>query len=279
MILKKGINGIIAAVVPEDDPEQVLDVFGLVDPFTGQFFISIVNGWAAPIYCDALLVSPPAAWTDSAQQLGVWAAGLSQYKVKNNATRDRPAGGVNEALTLRIRAYSDAGYTTQIDQVDVALTIFYEDFSTGTLDDLTTFDDGTQQGWALTQEVGSDAWFRVDSIVFRSVPYGWRLQPGIASGHISYIYKTITVGSGTRAAIIVHTRHHQTVISRQSVFEIETPVSKTSFLLMIPGSLNWMRVGMRLTPGADNLIKLRVKARYKHADNQMIFDDIEVRHW
>ena len=281
-MIKYGKNGIIGvrtleAGAPEDDPEQVIDMNGIADPFTAQFFLSVVNGFASTIYVDAYLVSPHADWTDSAQQFGAWTAGQSQYKVKNNATRDKPAAGTNETLTLRVRAYSDAGYSSQIDQVDIILTVYYEDFSTGTQDEITNFDDGLLNSWVFEQEAGGGGYAIVWSEVYRSSPYCLQLRPATGINSVGIVKKTITVGAGDRAAIVVHARQHLTT-TLQTVIEIETPVATTSFLVMIPEVATWIRIGMRLTPGADNIVKLRGKTR-SGAAQWIYFDDIEVRHW
>ena len=134
------------------DPDICMDYKALADPFETRIPIAITNTETYELWFIVELVSPPAGYTEYSKQLGSVGSGASVYKFFK-FKRARPASKVTDDLTLRITAYTDAGYTTEYGYKDYAVKYYLFDRDDLTLVDADNFDDGTVQGWS--GEVGT----------------------------------------------------------------------------------------------------------------------------
>lgn len=256
---KLGYHGKIRAYVQNIDPG--FDIDGLPDPFIVYFPVLVHNGHTATIYVGAVLVSPPAGWTDSEDQLGSVAIGANLYAEKDNATRDTPTAGTNETVTLRTNYYSDAAYSALIGYDEWEFTIYWESVAAGTVDDTDDFETNLE-GWTKTDEVGTTILGR-SSVRSYSKTYSM-YHYGIGDLEIGYVSKTVKIGAGSRAYIFGYLQAEYTGSSGISL-EIITPVETIFVPLCSPN--RWSRFGARLNPGASNEVRLRAKGRHLTADS------------
>lgn len=185
----------------ENISEWVMDYNGLADPFTMKTQIGITNTYTAILYFKAELMTPGANYTNYSVQLGSIGAGLSDYKA---FTFDRalPGAKVTDNLTLRLTAYTDAGYSSELCHDEFAVPFYMFDHTALALVDHDTFDTEEDfEGWAVD---GSNVSIIQKTDYYINAPYS---LAGI-SGNISYtVYgakKTFVVGAVTEAFIVLH---------------------------------------------------------------------------
>jgi len=191
------------------DPDVYFDVQGLPDPFEVRLPISITNNETMGLYFRAELVAPPAGYTNYVKDLDLVGAGSSAYKVFafNRAQPTLTAGELDEALTLKISAYTDAAYTDLYGDATFDFTIHYFDHTDPAWTELyhDNFDDGTLQGWSYASGYidGAIAAYGTPGVSgahYISAPYS------IVNGGTSlrYNYKGYAVGVYVKARIIIH---------------------------------------------------------------------------
>jgi len=191
------------------DPDVYFDIQGLPDPFEVRIPIGITNNETIGLYFRAELVTPPAGYSNYVKDLGFVGAGSSAYKVFtfNRAQPTLVDGELDEALTLKISAYTDAAYTDLYGEATFDFTIHYFDHTDPAWTELyhDNFDDGTLQGWAylsgaIDPAIGAEGRPTVSGVHYITAPYG--LDNGFTAGY--YNYKDYTVGVYVKARIIVH---------------------------------------------------------------------------
>jgi len=158
------------------------DLVNLPDPVYLGLTVRIFNYDAVGLYMrvDAY----KAGWTFTTNDFGLLASGGNMYRnIDNFGNRAKPASATTETITVRLRAYTDSGYTNlkwTFERVVDAVFIKSDDGS-WTQDVLNNFDDGTVQGWAAFNEAGNDdggypapaVQVRTDYVL--STPYSVRL--------------------------------------------------------------------------------------------------------
>lgn len=252
------VKGILARA-PAVDPCLHLD--GLPNPFTVYWPVSISNLYGSAIFITALLVSPPAGWTDAEQNIGTLVAGASGRFEKSNATRATGCEGTNETITVRwrYRTGSYAGPIIGYDDFDIA--IYWELVSAGTVDvtdDEFVYNAGppiTYDGWAYTLHCGSDSIARVSDRYCHGA-YSLRTST-VGIGHYVEITKTVSIGSGSRAGIV---GFHQCQNAGRSLLHFTTPVE--TLTMAIATNAVWRRWGFRLNPGASNQVTIRLETAW-----------------
>ena len=265
-----GIRG-VKAWTSKRDP--AFDIDGLPDPYDTFFPVLIHNGHTARIYVGAVLSSPPAGWTDSEDQLGYVNVGYSAFFEKDNATRAVMGVPTNETVTLRCNYYSDAGYSVLIGYDDLAITIYWESVTAGTIDDTDDFE-LTLEGWAKTDEVGSTSVLRSSTRVYSGI-FSMEHR-GIDDGDVAYLSKTVVIGAGTRAYVFgwVNAEYSWKLVAGGSMWmgpslQIITPVE--TVFLPVCSPERFSRFGARLNPGASNEVRLRAIGR-DDAEDSMFYD-------
>jgi len=191
------------------DPDVYFDVQGLPDPFEVRLPISITNNEKIGLYFRAELVTPPVGYTNYVKDLDLVGAGSSAYKVFafNRAQPTLVDGELDEALTLKISAYTDAAYTDLYGEATFDFTIHYFDHTDPAWTELyhDNFDDGTTQGWdrlsgRIDEVIGAVATPIASGIHFISAPYS--LMNGGVGGY--YNYKDYIIGAYIKARIVIH---------------------------------------------------------------------------
>jgi hypothetical protein len=260
----KGAEGILACKASAIDP--AFDIDGLPNPFSVYFPVFITNLYAVTIYVTALLISPPAGWTDSEQNVVTIGVGLNARAEKSNATRATPTAGTNETITVRFN-YRTGSYTGTIVGFDeFTFTIYWESVLAGTIDDTDDFETDFE-GWTKTSLVGSVTMGRTTSAVVHGA---FSLYLSAPIGAQCYIEKTVTMGAGTRAYLFGFLM--KDTGAANSIETISSPVEN----LEIPYQAvdTWRRWGVRLNPGASNTVRIYFRA---HWGSQFI--DLDYLRW
>jgi len=251
-----GVKG-ICAVAPRNDP--AFDVAGLPNPFTVYFPVFVTNLYTATIYITSLLVSPPGGWTDSEQNVTTVGVGLNAKLEKSNATRAVPATPANETITVRYnyRTGSYAGPIVGFD--DFQHAIYWENITTGTVEDTDDFEDPpnpgppqTFDGWEWITDVGTAP--TRDRQTDRVVHGAYSLRTQGALMFEGYWSKSHTFAAGNRAYIfgfVLNTPAGHVRIT------IEGPVEELEIVYM--PNATWRRFGIRLNPGEDNAVLIHIR--------------------
>jgi len=260
---RPGVRGILA-LSPKYDP--MFDIVGLPNPFAVYFPASITNLYSATIYVTALLLSPPAGWNDSEQNVTSLTVGASARVEKSNATRNTPGAGTNETITCRwnYRTGSYAGPIIGYD--DFQILIYWENISLGTVDDVDSFEDPQNpnppydfDGWVPLRHCVSDTIAR-DSVYYVHGAWSLRLFNS-AVDHWTQIEKSLSVGAGSRAGIFGFLRITQ---SGRTCLKVTAPYETIEFAL-VPAT-TWRRFGFRLTPDASNTVTIRANTYWGASD-------------
>lgn len=182
--------------------EMVIPMEDLDDPMPIRFTFKVANIDDIPIYVKSEIQGAPANWNlGGAEQHGALAVGEDDYFLNDNNTRDKPADGASDSITLRIFYYSDVGYSVLLSSEDVTYDITYVDFTDvryAVVDD-DTFEVGLE-GWVLTNEVGVVAFTRSTG----------KSRTGVASaqfslmdeGDVWYISKSFIIDAASSEAYI-----------------------------------------------------------------------------
>jgi len=191
------------------DPDVYFDVQGLPDPFEVRIPIGITNNETIVLYFRAELVAPPAGYTNYVKDLDLVGAGSSVFKVFtfNRTQPTLTAGELNEALTLKISAYTDAAYTDLYGEATFDFTIHYFNHTDPAWTELyhDNFDDATLQDWGyatgkIDEAIDSYGRPEVSAAHYITAPYGL-VNGGLADYHNG---KSYTVGVYTKARIVIH---------------------------------------------------------------------------
>lgn len=242
-----GVHGIRARTINTD---PAFDIDGLPDPFAIYFPIFITNLYDQMIYVTALLVSPPAGWNDSEQNVGTVLSGQVKRWEKNNATRDVMSVPHNETITVRWN-YRTGGYAgTIIGFDDFQMTIYWESISAGTIEETNDFEvDYENWDWYLSSGTNPTRVRTTARVVHGAYSV---LTYGSAEWH-GYWHKGHTFASGDRAYMFGFLQSKGEGHCR---YEIESKVNggvETCYIVFMADD-EWRRFGVRCTPGVLNTV-------------------------
>lgn len=214
------------------DPNIYMDYKELADPFTVRIPVGITNSEAFTLYFRILLVSPPAGYSEHDVQLGSVGSGVSTYKTWT-FKRAIPVAKVTDALTARLMAYKDAGYTDLYGYKDLPMNFYLFNRDDGTLVDSDNFDGGTVEGWA--GDSGPPALSAlVSGQTFLTSPYGLKCKRW-AEPYDYLFFRSVWVND-------------QLIIP--------SPVR--------PPTENWYRIVLPLVPNQTNTIRFSTAATYQY---------------
>jgi len=148
------------------------DLVNLPDPLKLGLTVRIFNYDSVTLYMR--VDGYNAAWTFTSNDLGAVGSGSDIYRnLDQFGSRAKPAAETLESITVRLRAYTDAGYSDlkwTYERV-VNVVLIKSDDGSWTEDVLNNFDDGTVQGWAATLESGGSVAVLASSTFALSPPY------------------------------------------------------------------------------------------------------------
>jgi len=246
------------------DPEVVVSITDLPDPFTFSLLLAITNNEDQDLYFRATLVNPPAGYSNYTKDLGLISAGGSAFKLYS-LTRSKPTltdGEYTETLTVRIEAYTDSAYTNLYATKDIQVTVTFIDHKDPafTAIDVDNFDSGDVEGWALvdigenfTAKLAGPGEPRVASDHYVSPPYS--MYTNSSSEPDTYaIVKSFNVPTGyTKAYLVIH-------FWSNNDWGIRIVNSQGKKLVKPSGLLNnqkWYRVVVKLPVGESTTVQLQ----------------------
>jgi len=184
---------------PTPEPPRTIydDLVNMPDPIKMSLTVRIFNYDDVGLYMRVDAYN--SAWTFNSYNAGLLGSGLNMYySMDRMGQRAKPPSETTEVITVRLRAYTDAGYTILkwTFTRSVTITLIKSDDGSWTQDMLNDFDDGTTQGWSYTFEYGSGmgtGWFKAYTDYVLSPPYSLNLK-GYGSGDPCgwSIWKSIT---------------------------------------------------------------------------------------
>jgi len=205
-------------LVAEDEPPLrphsiYTDLVNLPDPVRLGLTIRVYNYDDVTLYMRVDAYN--ASWTFSTVDLGSLGSGSSAYyHLDQWGQRAKPASAVTEPITVRLRAYTDAGYTnlkwtyTRI----VTVVMIKSDDGSWTQDVLNNFDDGTVQGWAaagVSNMAGGYPTIAVVTDYVLSIPNSCKLtqRPALeCTLGSSRLYKSFTTADRSQVYAIADVR-------------------------------------------------------------------------
>lgn len=153
----------------------------------------------------------------STVDLGAIASGGNVYRnLDRFGQRAKPSTELEETITVRLRAYTDVGYSNLMWTYEKALTVKFIDSNAPsyTIDYENNFDDGTVQGWAGAVDIGGGtAEVAVVTDYVLSPPYSLRLYHWCASSNTdnkqmeAHLYKSFNTPNKDEVYAIIGIRH------------------------------------------------------------------------
>lgn len=125
------------------------DIVSMPDPMLLGVTIHYYNQSDGTLYMK--IYGSGTGWSSNSVQLGSLTTGTNDwYNLDNFLSRSKPASATTETITLTLKGYSDAGYTTEVYSFSRSVTVIFikSDDGTWTTDDEDNFDDGTTMGWS-----------------------------------------------------------------------------------------------------------------------------------
>jgi len=157
------------------------DLVDLPDPMLLGLTIHYYNHSDIALYMKIFIAGTN--WSSGSVEMGSLGSGTDAYRnLDNFSSRAKPASETTETMSLTLKGYSDAGYSTELYSFsrDVTIIMIKSDDGTWTLDEEDNFDDGTVQGWACS----GCSFFEAAGDYVLSAPYSLRAwRGGGGSGH------------------------------------------------------------------------------------------------
>jgi len=236
--------------VPIIDPDLAMAYHKLPDPFTFRIPVKIQNNEVADLYFRITLVTPPPEYSDYTQDLGVVSAG-SYGDFFWNITRVLPTARVTDALTARIEAYTDPGYTDFWGAAEVSFNLHLFDPAALTLVDKDTFELDLE-GWS-----GEDA--NVAWVIERKTDYVYEgvcslrafIESVVAGTRNKGIYKSFTIPVATMAFLVLHVYYLNPYLCQVDIAGV-TKMPAPAF----PGTGAWYRLVFLLPTDATVTVRL-----------------------
>lgn len=172
---------------PTAEPHRTIyhDIASLPDPVIQGITIRYFNYDDVGLYMQ--ITGLATGYTFTPVNLGLLASGANAYKnLDNFASRAKPSGEMGESITLTLKGYTDAGYSTLKWTSERVVQVIWINSADPayTVDESDNFDDGTVQGWDANSSAGTPYDGVVTDFVL-STPYA--LVAGVA----------FSAGSGT----------------------------------------------------------------------------------
>jgi len=145
-------------------------------------------------------------WTFTTNDFGLVASGTDIYRLIDQfGNRAKPAAATTQSITVRLRAYTDAGYTTlkwTFERV-VEVVFIKSDDGSWTQDFLNNFDDGTVQGWAVAAEYGQEGGYPTIAVYTDYV-----LSPAYSLGWVTASILNVTGASRCYKSFVTPNRNN-----------------------------------------------------------------------
>jgi len=274
--LRNRRKGIDLKILGLQEPNHSLytDLVSLADPVYLGLTMRIFNYDDVSLY---LRVDGYASgWTFTTTDLGAYGSGGSAYlNIDNFAYRGKPGGALTEDLTIRLRGYTDAGYTNLKWTAlrTVTMVFIKSDDGSWTQDVLNNFDDGTLQGWAVVKDwadgLGTTPSVAVQTDYVLSVPYCarayYRMDSSNPGSHGIRLYKSFATPNKNKVYAVIDVRARRTRVSGAAGYSKWYGFRFAGTMIVFLGRPidyvaqdyvpfdKWMRIVIPLTPNVTQL--------------------------
>jgi len=277
--------------------EVVIPLDGMPDPMPIDFPFKATNVGESSIWVTAELVNPPSGWSNySAQQLGELQAGVDDYFLFDTPQRSKPTTGTTEQVTLRVKFYSDEGYSQLINQDDVVFEFTYVDFED--TDEYDVVDDDTfeldTEGWQKVDELGSSSFGRNTGVSRTGTASMYHRMS--SENTISHLKKSFTIDNRSAAYIRVWLQvKHDSGVTPEFILEVITDAEEVVQKRVIPIAMDksprggteifeqWLCIGAKLPTNGTYEVRLRPRCEYcrgysngEYRYTYIYYDDIRV---
>jgi len=291
---------------PASEPKRTIyrDIVNLPDPVKLGLTIRYFNYDDVGLYMQ--ITGSATGYTFGTVNLGLLASGANKYiNLDELASRAKPTvaqlpnGEMSENITLTLKGYTDAGYTTLKWTFDRIVTVAWINSADAafTVDFLDNFDDGTVDGWAVANEADAYnvATISVATDYVLSTPTSCKMtQAGSAVGR-ARLYKSFNTSSRTIQYAIFDIRldvawDYASNWVAEKYIEIQKDAGAT--LLIHLGKAHdtvnsnyvpikkWIRLVVPITPSSTVELRIVVDAYYyliaNHCWQYLWLDDFKI---
>ena len=255
---------------PDREPKRTVyaDIVNLPDPVKLGLTVRIFNYDEVFLYMK--VDGYNGSWSFTPNELGAVSSGTDRYfNLDVFGTRARPASETSDIITVRLRAYTDSGYSDLKWTFERSIEVSFIKSNDGswTLDELDNFDDGTVQGWSAGG-AGTPTLLAVTDYVL-SPPYSLRGGNNrYASSNWLWINKTFSTPDKAMVFAVADVRYGYNVGSAQrnrvtitvdGVTRLYLGSTSDAAALSVPWN-RWMRLVFPLPPNSTPEIRLRMDA-------------------
>ena len=251
------------------------DIVSMPDPMLLGLTIHYYNHSDGALYMK--IFGSGTGWSSNSVALGYLGTGANNYyNLDNFLSRAKPAAATTESITLTLKGYSDAGYTTEVYSFSRNVTVIFikSDDGTWTTDFGDNFDDGTVQGWAVVDEYYSRPTIAITAGYVLSPAYSLIMQFTDVYNHIyfkSRLYKSFATPNKENLYAIINLRvdhacyggncatmyHSVALIEIKEDTTVKMQLGKSAYLTGVPDS-KWIRLIIPLTKSATVILKIGV---------------------
>lgn len=198
---------------PTTEPARTIytDLVSLPDPVKLSLIARMYNQDSIGLYFQ--VEGTGTGWTFTTHSHGLIASGANAYhNIPAFGSKTKPASATEEYVTITLKAYTDAGYTSLRWSFARTILLVYIDSADGswTTDELDNFDDATVQGWARVNETNVDSSsFAVSTDYALSPAYSLKTQWTSTNPSVSTrgrIYKSFTTPAQNQVFAIIDVR-------------------------------------------------------------------------
>ena len=252
------------------------DIVDMPDPLLLGTTIHYHNYSDGTLYMQ--IVGAGTGWSGSTVNLGSLGSGLDAYQnLDNFMSRTKPVAAVTETVTLTLKGYSDAGYSTLVYSFSRNVTVVFikSDDGTWATDFSDNFDDGLVDGWAgqliYDSSTGALTTFAVATDFVLSVPNSLK---GTQNGNndLQYqirFYKSFAIPNKTTVYAIIHVRASWSVDNANMHIRLKrSRINEDTTTLLTIGETpdtadtdyipvdKWMRIVVPLTPNGTRQMNI-----------------------
>lgn len=249
---------------PDREPRRTVyaDIVNLPDPVKLGLTVRVFNYDNVSLYMK--VDGYNASWSFTSNELSVLGSGSNKYyNLDEFGTKTRPASETSDTITVRLRAYTDSGYTNLKWTFERSVTVFFikSDDGSWTLDELDNFDDGTVQGWAVGTIPDPGPSLGVANDFVLSPPWSLKANNGRPTSFSTslWVYKTFSTPDRAMVVGIADMRFSYALGSAQK-YGMNVQIDGVTILSIASAAPwnRWMRFVFPLSPNSTPEITLRM---------------------
>jgi len=282
---------------PAADPPRTIytDLPTLPDPVYLGLTMRIFNDDTVGLYMR--VDGSGTGWTFTSNDLGLWATATNSYvNLDNLGYRAKPGSALTQTITIRLRAYTDAGYSSLKWTFEKEITVVFikSDDGSWTQDFLDNFDDGTVMGWSAVNELNAtgitcaaavdyylSANYSLKSTAYSSaagVEMRWRINKTFATPNRNQVYLIGNVRLHSRGGGYAYIKNLKTGYDSTVLSMIGRPYD-TVVAYYVPED-KWIRIVVPLPKNSSISVRFIIDNYFKFTnpayDSRIWLDDFKI---